>query len=61
MNMGKPVKVKSLAEQMIYLSGLKVKDENNQNGDIEINVGLRPGKAFEELLIDAESAQLNTR
>ena len=58
LDMGKPVKIKSLAEQMIYLNGLKVKDENHQNGDIEIiNVGLRPGeKLYEELLIDAKSA-----
>ncbi len=57
LDMGKPVKIKSLAEQMIYLNGLKVKDENHQNGDIEIvNVGLRPGeKLYEELLIDAKS------
>ena len=55
--MGKPVSIKSLAEQMIRLSGLDVKNDSNPNGDIEIIcTGLRPGeKLFEELLINAES------
>ena len=51
--MGEPVNIKSLAEQMIRLSGLTIKDNSNPNGDIEIIItGLRPGeKLFEELLI----------
>lgn len=59
LDMGKPVKIKALAEQMIYLSGLRVKDHHNKDGDIEIvNIGLRPGeKLYEELLIDAKSTQ----
>ena len=46
-----------MAQNMIRLSGLKVKNADNPNGDIEIIFkGLRPGeKLFEELLIDAES------
>jgi FlaA1/EpsC-like NDP-sugar epimerase len=38
---------------MVELSGLEIKDENNPDGDIEIEVtGLRAGeKLFEELLI----------
>ena len=50
------VKIKDLAEQMIRLSGLKVKNANHQNGDIEIiTTGLRPGeKLYEELLIEGE-------
>ena len=46
-----------MAEQMIRLSGLKLKDKNCPNGDIEITIkNLRPGeKLFEELLIDAKS------
>ena len=42
-----------LAEKMIQLSGLQMKDELNPNGDIEIKyTGLRAGeKLFEELLI----------
>ena len=51
--MGKPVKIDELAEKMIRLSGLKVKDKFNQDGDIDIKyTGLRPGeKLYEELLI----------
>jgi FlaA1/EpsC-like NDP-sugar epimerase len=53
LDMGKPIEIKELAEKMIRLSGLKVKDENNPHGDIEIEYsGLRPGeKLYEELLI----------
>ena len=56
LDMGKPVKITELAEQMITLSGLKLKNKSNQEGDIEIVfTGLRPGeKLYEELLIDAE-------
>ena len=56
LDMGSPVKITELAEQMITLSGLKLKDESNKDGDIEIVfTGLRPGeKLYEELLIDAE-------
>jgi FlaA1/EpsC-like NDP-sugar epimerase len=51
--MGKPVKIKELAEKMIRLSGLKLKDKFHPNGDIEIKyTGLRAGeKLYEELLI----------
>ena len=54
LDMGKPVLIKELAEKMINLSGLKIKDDNNPEGDIEIQyTGLRPGeKLFEELLIE---------
>jgi len=46
-----------LAEQMVRLSGLSLKNIDNPNGEIEIVcTGLRPGeKLFEELLIDPES------
>ena len=56
LDMGSPVKITELAEQMVTLSGLKLKDESNKDGDIEIVfTGLRPGeKLYEELLIDAE-------
>ena len=56
LDMGSPVKITELAEQMITLSGLELKNETNKNGDIEIVfTGLRPGeKLYEELLIDAE-------
>ena len=57
LDMGEPVRIKALAEQMLRLSGCSLKDATNPNGDIEIVcTGLRPGeKLFEELLIDAES------
>ena len=55
--MGEPVRIKALAEQMVRLSGLSLRDNVHPNGDIEIIcTGLRPGeKLYEELLIDAES------
>ncbi|MBG0757496.1 nucleoside-diphosphate sugar epimerase/dehydratase [Vibrio cidicii] len=53
LDMGEPVKIVDLAENLIRLSGLEVKSANNPNGDIEIKfTGLRPGeKLYEELLI----------
>lgn len=53
LDMGKPVKIQELAQKLIRLSGLKVKDDFNPHGDIEIKyTGLRPGeKLYEELLI----------
>ena len=57
LDMGEPVKIKYLAEQMIKLSGLTLKNAKNPDGDIEIvYTGLRKGeKLFEELLISAKS------
>ena len=53
LDMGEPVKIMKLAERMVELSGLLVKNEQNPDGDIEIKVTkLRPGeKLYEELLI----------
>ena len=53
LDMGKPVKIQELAEKMIHLSGLQVKDEFHPEGDVEIKyTGLRAGeKLYEELLI----------
>lgn len=53
LDMGKPVKVLDLAERMVELSGLSVKNEKTPDGDIEIEITkLRPGeKLYEELLI----------
>lgn len=53
LDMGKPVKIIDLACRMIELSGLMVKDDENPDGDIAIEItGLRPGeKLYEELLI----------
>ena len=36
LNMGEEIFIKDLAEKMISLSGLKVKNKKNPNGDIEI-------------------------
>jgi len=57
LDMGEPVLIKDLAEEMVHLSGLSLQDVRNPNGDIEIvYTGLRPGeKLYEELLIKAES------
>ena len=57
LDMGEPVRIRALAEQMVRLSGLSLRDATNPAGDIEIVcTGLRPGeKLYEELLIDAES------
>ncbi|SDU77509.1 polysaccharide biosynthesis protein [Pseudomonas sihuiensis] len=53
LDMGEPVKIADLAEKMIRLSGLSVRDERSPHGDIGIEfTGLRPGeKLYEELLI----------
>jgi FlaA1/EpsC-like NDP-sugar epimerase len=53
LDMGQSVKIIDLARRMIELSGLTVKDEQNPDGDIGIEItGLRPGeKLYEELLI----------
>ena len=55
LDMGEPVRIKTLAEQMVRLSGFSLKEPSKPDGDIEIVcTGLRPGeKLFEELLIDA--------
>jgi len=55
LDMGKPMRIRDLAEQMILAAGYRVRDEANPDGDIEIRmIGLRPGeKLHEELLIGA--------
>ncbi|ENW85227.1 hypothetical protein F906_02754 [Acinetobacter pseudolwoffii] len=62
LDMGEPVRIQDLARQMISLSGLKVREEKNPNGDIEIQyTGLRPGeKLYEELLIDEENTEITS-
>jgi FlaA1/EpsC-like NDP-sugar epimerase len=53
LDMGEPVKIKDLAKKIILLSGLSLKDKNNPDGDVKIDIiGLRPGeKLYEELLL----------
>lgn len=56
LDMGKPVKIKDLAFNLIRLSGLV------PNQDIKVKyIGLRPGeKLYEELLISSNSEQIKT-
>lgn len=58
LDMGAPVNITILAQQMIRLSGLTLKDANHPEGDIEIvHTGLRPGeKLYEELLIGDQAS-----
>ena len=53
LDMGEPIKILNLAKRMIELSGKSIKNADNPNGDIEIEItGLRPGeKLYEELLL----------
>ena len=53
LDMGEPMRIRDLAEQMIRTAGYAVRNEADPEGDIEIKViGLRPGeKLHEELLI----------
>lgn len=58
LEMGSPVLIRDLAENMIRLAGFSVKDGANPTGDIELVVtGKRPGeKMYEELFYDDASA-----
>jgi FlaA1/EpsC-like NDP-sugar epimerase len=53
LDMGQPIKIIDMARRLVQLSGLKVRDAQQPDGDIEFAmVGLRPGeKLYEELLI----------
>ena len=57
LDMGEQISVVDLAKDMIRLSDMTLKDEQNPDGDIEIIfTGLRPGeKLYEELLIDEDA------
>ncbi|WP_338880499.1 nucleoside-diphosphate sugar epimerase/dehydratase [Achromobacter veterisilvae] len=56
LDMGEPVRIRDLAERMVRLCGLTIRDESDPDGDIELRVvGLRPGeKLYEELLIGGD-------
>jgi FlaA1/EpsC-like NDP-sugar epimerase len=58
LDMGDPVKIRDLAENMIRLAGLSVRSPENPHGDIGIAViGARPGeKLHEELFYDPAQA-----
>ncbi|MCX2832051.1 polysaccharide biosynthesis protein [Microbulbifer thermotolerans] len=53
LDMGEPVRIYDLAKRLIQIMGHTVRDEENPDGDIEIQItGLRPGeKLYEELLL----------
>ena len=57
LDMGDPIRIVDLARMMVHLSGLRVADANNPNGDIELKItGPRPGdKLHEELLINGHA------
>lgn len=59
LDMGKPIQIRDLAENMIQLAGLTVRSSDDPDGDIEIVVtGKRPGeKMFEELFYDNNSVE----
>lgn len=58
LEMGEPVRIGDLAENMIRLAGFAVRDARNPVGGIEVKVtGSRPGeKLFEELFYDMANA-----
>jgi FlaA1/EpsC-like NDP-sugar epimerase len=58
LDMGEQIKIVDLARTMIDMAGLREKNEQTPDGDIEIRyVGLRPGeKLYEELLIGNEAS-----
>ncbi|MBB2970077.1 nucleoside-diphosphate sugar epimerase/dehydratase [Mesorhizobium sp. RMAD-H1] len=60
LEMGEPVKIRDLAENMILLAGLTVRNAQNPDGDIAIEViGIREGeKLYEELFYDPSSAEV---
>src|SRR5690606_14065419 len=58
LDMGEPIAIVELAENMVRLAGLSVRTDDNPDGDIDIVVtGKRPGKKlYEELFYDSASA-----
>lgn len=59
LDMGEPVRIGDLAENMIRLAGFNVRNANNPDAGIAIEVvGKRPGeKLYEELFYDRNNAQ----
>jgi FlaA1/EpsC-like NDP-sugar epimerase len=59
LEMGEPVKIRDLAENMILLAGLTVRNNENPHGDIAIETtGIREGeKMYEELFYDPSQAK----
>lgn len=62
LNMGKPIKIIDIAKKLISIYGLKIKKDNNSEGDIEIKyIGLRDGEKLHEELFykNAKKITLN--
>jgi FlaA1/EpsC-like NDP-sugar epimerase len=59
LDMGQPVRIRELAENMIRLSGRSIRTRDNPDGDIEVIVtGTRPGeKLSEELVFDSRDVE----
>lgn len=59
LDMGEPMLISDLAENMVRLAGMSVRSADNPHGDIEIvAVGKRPGeKLYEELFYDDAAAE----
>lgn len=59
LEMGEPVKIRDLAENMVLLAGLTVRSADNPSGDIAIEItGIREGeKMYEELFYDPSQAK----
>ncbi|MCL4131968.1 UNVERIFIED_CONTAM: hypothetical protein GTU68_065529 [Idotea baltica] len=61
LDMGDPVPIRLLAEQMIDAAGYSVWNKENPNGDIEMTIhGLMPGEKLHEELISPESSLTKT-
>lgn len=58
LDMGNPVRIRDLAENMIRLAGLSIADDDNPKGDVRISIiGRRPAeKTHEELFYDPANA-----
>jgi len=59
LDMGKPIKIADLIKKIVKLSGRIIKDKENPNGDIEVQItGLQSGeKLYEELLLGEELSE----
>jgi FlaA1/EpsC-like NDP-sugar epimerase len=62
LEMGAPIAIRTLAENMVRLAGLSVRSAANPGGDIEINtIGSRPGEKLSEELFYNASEVMRTR
>lgn len=62
LEMGEPIAIRTLAENMIRLAGLSVRSAENPGGDIEIRtVGARPGEKLAEQLFYDPAEVTRTR